>query len=758
MNTSERAGAAAPAAPRGSFAPPDAGVIARLANEFFRALPGEVVPPSGPAAPAVPGALLSPDLSSTAAAGAGAPLPASSATPFPSSPFGNTTFGAPSASGADRFLPSSSGRAPAGGLQAPVLQPATLPAPTTTRAGNAPTASSADALPGLPGLTTPAVINETARAGLPSLVPASSQPSASSQAITEPAAVAGTAALPYGFLADIRPIFALPATTSSKGGTAGASPTAGKLPYETDLSSVESFLPGVATPSFASPLPSEVTAPQLPGYGSAPVFGGEPALAEGDPDAAFGFLEGLNGIDGSVDPLVASSVANSSGGARPAPAAGGITVADPHTREIASRAVAPPGVSVHAGGFDVQGVRRDFPILQERVHGRQLIWLDNAATTQKPRAVIDRLSHFYAHENSNIHRAAHTLAARATDAYEGGREAVRRFLNAPAARDIVFVRGATEGINLIAAGAGRRGVRGGDEILITHLEHHANIVPWQMLASAAGARIRVAPVDDSGQVIVEEFDRLLSARTRIVSIAHVSNALGTIVPVAELVAAARRVGALTVVDGAQAVSHMPVDVQAIGCDFYVFSGHKVFAPTGIGAVFGRSDVWENTPPWQGGGNMIADVTFERTVYQPPPFRFEAGTGSIADAAGLGAALDHVMRIGMHHIARWEHELLVHATEGLRRIPGLRLIGTAREKAGVLSFVLDGFRTEEVGAALDREGIAVRSGHHCAQPILRRFGVESTVRPSFALYNTHEEVDALVRAVRNLRDGRHPGVA
>jgi cysteine desulfurase/selenocysteine lyase len=382
-----------------------------------------------------------------------------------------------------------------------------------------------------------------------------------------------------------------------------------------------------------------------------------------------------------------------------------------------------------------------------------LIWLDNAATTQKPQAVIDRLSYFYEHENSNIHRAAHALAARATDAYEGAREKVRRFLNAGSTRDIIFVRGTTEGINLIAQAYGRRHVQAGDEIVITWLEHHANIVPWQMLCAETGAKLRVAPVDDSGQVILEEYEKLLNPRTRIVSITQVSNALGTVTPAREMVAMAKRHGATTIVDGAQSVSHMRTDVQALDADFFVFSGHKVFGPTGIGVVHGKPDVLAHLPPWQGGGNMIADVTFEKTIYNGPPERFEAGTGNIADAVGLGAALDYVETIGMDVIGRYEHELLVYATDKMLAIPGLKLIGTAKEKASVLSFVLDGCRTQDVGVALDREGIAVRAGHHCAQPILRRFGLESTVRPSLAFYNTYEDVDALVAALQRIQSGR-----
>jgi len=413
----------------------------------------------------------------------------------------------------------------------------------------------------------------------------------------------------------------------------------------------------------------------------------------------------------------------------------------------------PAELGVAKRPLDPRLIRQDFPILQERVHGRQLIWLDNAATTQKPNAVIDRLSYFYRHENSNIHRAAHTLAARATDAYESAREKTRRFLNASSTREIIFVRGTTEGINLVAQAWGRRNVYEGDEIVITWLEHHANIVPWQQLCAEKGARLRVAPVNDRGEVILEEYEKMLSPRTRIVSFSHVSNALGTITPAREMVEMAHRHGARVLVDGAQAVSHMRTDVQALDCDFYVFSGHKVFGPTGIGVVYGKTEVLENTPPWQGGGNMIVDVTFERTVYQTTPARFEAGTGNIADAVGLGAALDYVEEVGMESIAAYEHELLNYATAGLLTVPGLKLIGTAREKAGVLSFVLDDVRTEDVGVGLNQEGIAVRSGHHCAQPILRRMGVESTVRPSLAFYNTCEEIDALVAALLRIQAGR-----
>ncbi len=425
------------------------------------------------------------------------------------------------------------------------------------------------------------------------------------------------------------------------------------------------------------------------------------------------------------------------------------TVSAPHPGASgvpqASSAAHPP--------FDVNAIRRDFPILQERVNGRQLVWFDNAATTQKPQAVIDRLAHFYAHENSNIHRAAHELAARATDAYEGARETVRRFIGAGSVEEIIFVRGTTEAINLVAKSWGAQNIHAGDEIIVSHLEHHANIVPWQQLASATGAKIRVIPVDDSGQVLLDEYQRLLCDRTKIVSVTQVSNALGTVVPVKQIVDMAHRAGARALVDGAQSVSHMAIDVRSLDADFFVFSGHKIFGPTGIGVVYGKREVLEDMPPWQGGGNMIADVTFEKTVYHGPPTRFEAGTGNIADAVGLGAALEYVERIGIENIGRYEHSLLEYATHHMKPIKGVTLIGTARDKASVLSFVLDGYSTDEVGKALNEEGIAVRTGHHCAQPILRRFGLEATVRPSLAFYNTCEEVDRMVAVVRRLVGGR-----
>jgi SufS family cysteine desulfurase len=411
------------------------------------------------------------------------------------------------------------------------------------------------------------------------------------------------------------------------------------------------------------------------------------------------------------------------------------------TAELSGKPAAPSSRSFH-----VEAIRADFPILRQTVHGKPLIWLDNAATTQKPRQVIEAVKHFYERDNSNVHRGAHTLAARATDAYESAREKVRRFLGASSPEEIVFVHGATEAINLVAQTYGRKYLNQGDEIVLSEVEHHANIVPWQQLAHEKGAVLRVVPVNDRGEVLLEEYERLLGPRTRLVALAHVSNALGTVLPVRTMAQLAHRHGAQVLVDGAQSVPHLATDVQALDADFYVFSGHKLFGPSGIGALYGKKELLESMPPWQGGGNMIEEVTFEQTTYRPPPTKFEAGTGILAGAVGLGAAIDYLDELGLENIARYEHELLAYGTELLGRIPGLRLIGTAADKASVLSFVLDGVPTEDMGRYLDTEGIAVRAGHHCAQPTMKRFGVSGTVRPSLAFYNTCAELDALAAAV------------
>ena len=401
-------------------------------------------------------------------------------------------------------------------------------------------------------------------------------------------------------------------------------------------------------------------------------------------------------------------------------------------------------------GFDVLTIRKDFPVLHQKIHGKQLVWFDNAATTQKPLSVINAVAQFYATDNSNIHRGAHTLAARATDAYEGAREKIRQFIGASSASEIIYVRGTTEGVNLVAQTWGRKFIQPGDEIVLSILEHHANIVPWQMLAQEKGARIKVVPVNDRGEIIMEEYTKLLGPRTKFVSLTQASNGLGTILPVREMIQLAKRFDAKVLIDGAQSVAHIPVNVQDLNADFFVFSGHKIFAPTGIGVVYGKRELLDIMPPWQGGGNMIQDVRFEETIYNEAPAKFEAGTPSIGDAIGLGAALDYVRKIGLDNIGRYEHELTEYATEKLIRIPGLRIIGTARNKVGVLSFVLNNLPNEEVGKLLDREGIAVRTGHHCTQPSLRRFGVEGTIRPSLAFYNIKDEIDRLAEVINHIQ--------
>ena len=400
--------------------------------------------------------------------------------------------------------------------------------------------------------------------------------------------------------------------------------------------------------------------------------------------------------------------------------------------------------------LDVPAIREDFPILRQKINGKPLVWFDNAATTQKPQSVIDAVSRFYEQDYSNIHRGAHSLAARATDAYEKAREKVQSFLGAASIKEIVFVRGTTEGINLVARTFGQKFLQPGDEVVLSTLEHHAQIVPWQMVAKEKGAVLRVIPVNDRGEIMMEEYQRILGPRTKVVALTQASNSLGTILPVEEMTQMAKRYGARVVIDGAQSVAHIPVNIQTMGADFFVFSGHKIFAPTGIGAVYIREELHDLLPPWQGGGNMIRNVTFEETSYADVPARLEAGTPSIADAVGLGAALDYVNRIGLPNIAAYEHELLQYATEGLSQINGLRLIGTAKEKVSVLSFVLANRSTEDVGRLLNQEGIAVRAGHHCSQPSLRRFGVESTVRPSLTFYNTRGEIDRLVEAMKRIQ--------
>jgi cysteine desulfurase/selenocysteine lyase len=401
--------------------------------------------------------------------------------------------------------------------------------------------------------------------------------------------------------------------------------------------------------------------------------------------------------------------------------------------------------------IDVEAVRRDFPILQERIHGHRLVYLDNAASAQKPSFVLDAERALYEHAYANVHRGVHELSMRATDAYEAARGKVQRFLNAASAKEIIFTRGTTEGINLVAQSWGRRNVKAGDEVVVTGLEHHSNIVPWQMLCGETGARLRVAPLDDDGDVILEEYEKLLSPKTRIAALSHVSNALGTINPVKRMAAAAHAAGAVVVLDGAQAVPHLAVDVQDLGADFYVFSSHKMYGPSGVGALYGRRALLEAMPPWQGGGDMILSVSFEKTTYNELPYKFEAGTPDIAGAVALGAAIEYLTGIGLARVSAHEHDLLEYATARLREVPGLRIIGTARRKAAVASFVLEGVHPHDVGTVLDYEGVAIRTGHHCAQPVMERYCVPATARASFALYNTREDVDVLVQGLHKVRE-------
>jgi cysteine desulfurase/selenocysteine lyase len=401
--------------------------------------------------------------------------------------------------------------------------------------------------------------------------------------------------------------------------------------------------------------------------------------------------------------------------------------------------------------FDVWRVREDFPILKQAVHGKPLVYLDNAATAQKPQAVLDALVRYYTTDNANVHRGVHLLSERATNAYEEARAKVQRFLNAAHAHEVVFVRGATEGINLVAQSYGRTRLRAGDEIIISAMEHHSNIVPWQILGEQTGAVLRVIPINDDGELLIEEYEKLLGPKTKLVAVVHVSNALGTLNPVRRLIEMAHRQHVPVLLDGAQAVPHLPVDVRELDCDFYVFSGHKLFGPTGIGVLYGKTELLDAMPPYQGGGDMIRTVTFEKTLYNVLPYKFEAGTPHIEGVIGLGAAIDYVRTLGLETVAAYEHDLLAYGTAALKQIPGVRLIGTAREKAGVLSFTLEGVHPHDLGTILDQDGIAIRTGHHCAQPVMDRFGVPATARASLALYNTHEELDALVEGLYKVKE-------
>ncbi|HEY1799556.1 MAG TPA: cysteine desulfurase [Terriglobales bacterium] len=404
-----------------------------------------------------------------------------------------------------------------------------------------------------------------------------------------------------------------------------------------------------------------------------------------------------------------------------------------------------------ASGLDVERIRPDFPILRQQAHGHPLVYLDNAATSQKPKAVIDAIVRYYERDNANIHRGVHYLSQQATEEFEAARKAVQLFLHAARPSEIIFLRGATEAINLVAQTYGRVHIGTGDEVLITAMEHHSNIVPWQMLCQEKGAKLQVAPINDYGELILEEFERLLTSRTKIVAVGHVSNALGTINPIAKIIKMAHAKNIPVLVDGAQAVPHVAVNVQELDCDFYVFSSHKLYGPTGVGILYGKQALLEAMPPYQGGGDMISSVTFEKTTYNKVPHKFEAGTPDMSGAVGLRAAIEYLNKLGMENIAAHEHELLAYATEKVSAISGVRIIGTAKEKAGVLSFVIEGVHPHDIGTILDQEGIAIRTGHHCAQPVMERFGIDATARASFALYNTKEEIDALVRGIKKVEE-------
>ncbi len=401
--------------------------------------------------------------------------------------------------------------------------------------------------------------------------------------------------------------------------------------------------------------------------------------------------------------------------------------------------------------YDVQKVRADFPILNERVHGKPLVYLDNAATTQKPQSVLDTLTHYYEHDNANIHRGVHLLSERATHAYEQARVKVQKFLNAAKSNEIIYVRNATEGINLVAQTYGRRNIGEGDEIIISAMEHHCNIVPWQMLCEEKGAKLRVIPMNDAGELLLDEYEKLITPRTKFVSIVHMSNALGTINPVKQMIDTAHANGIPVLVDAAQSAYHIPLDVQALDCDFLVFSGHKLYGPTGIGVLYGKEEFLNAMPPWMGGGDMIRSVTFEKTTYNALPYKFEAGTPHIAGGIGLGAAIDYLNQLGMDRLAGHEHELLEYGTDALQTVPGLTLIGTAAAKASVFSFVLEGVHPHDIGTILDQEGIAIRTGHHCAQPVMQRYSIPATARASLACYNTKEEIDVLVRGLNRVAE-------
>ncbi|MGQ0456551.1 MAG: family 2A encapsulin nanocompartment cargo protein cysteine desulfurase [Hyphomicrobium sp.] len=744
MTTIDQLAAAALAGQASPAGLPDVAQLARLANELFAALPGQSAPTKF-AGPSLPGAGVSPAAASSGATLVEPPIPSG----FAPSPAAASTGGVSPALGGSPEITPTIALFPDAAILVGLAQSAAGAAP-----GQSLPAPGGPSLPGFGGASStplsgatvfePPLGAATPIAGAPAaaipLNPPNGTPAPAGSPTSAPHGLAG---IDLGQLAGLTapptPVFhqSIGATNSLAG--SGVSPDSASIPGGNSSAALQ---PPDVTPPPQVLLDNGIQAPSSAGSITGPTDGASPVHTGGHVPIPFEtdlkvLLAPLAQDTSSIAPIGASTSDFYFLNHVFAPTAD-------HTPGLASQFS-----SAHPA-FDVNAIRRDFPILNERVNGKPLIWFDNAATTQKPKSVIDRITYFYEHENSNIHRAAHELAARATDAYEGARSKVARFLGASSPADIIFTRGATEAVNLVAATFGHQHVNAGDEIVITNLEHHANIVPWQMLCLAKGAKLRVAPVDDHGALLLDEFSKLLNNKTKIVAFTQVSNALGTITPAKTIVDMAKRVGARVLVDGAQSVSHMKVDVQDIGADFFVFSGHKLFAPTGIGVLYAKPELMDTLPPYQTGGNMIRDVTFERTEIHGSPQRFEAGTGNIADAVGLGAAIDYVERIGLDNIGRYEHGLLEYGTRRLLEIPNLRIIGTAPDKASVISLIINGLPSEEIGAKLNAYGIAVRSGHHCAQPILRRFGQETTVRPSFAFYNTCGEIDVLVAALKDIQ--------
>jgi cysteine desulfurase / selenocysteine lyase len=747
--SAKEAGSSVPAANAiGILAGIDPGAIDRIASSVFSAMRGTPSPEAAIMSPPVPEAIPGAMMPGTTVpmSHPGAPMPSASA-PAASMTTPPVPEAIPAVLAPGATIPMSRPEAPLPSASAPGAVITSPPAPEAIPAATAPGATvpishakapiAAASAPGA-AVTAPPVPEAAATVMIPGTTVPLSRPGTDSIPWLSAGAIA-TEPLPG--ISELPPFI---------GGIDGGLPPILDGAAAMPRSNQGPLIPGASAPGAvitAPPAPEAIPAVMIPGTAvpvSWPGIDSIPWLSArattSEPLPGISELPPfIGGIDGGLPPILDGGVAMPM---TPAVTPPGYYFLAPGPAPVSASAPA-----FQRRSFEVQDIRRDFPILSERVHGKRLIWLDNAATTHKPRAVIERLVSYYEHEYSNVHRGAHELAARSTNAYEGAREKVQHFLGASSPSEIVFVRGTTEAINLVAGSWGRRFVEKGDEIILTTIEHHSNIVPWQLLAESVGATIRVVPVTDRGEVLLDDYAKLLNSRTRLVALTHVSNALGTILPVREMIQMAHRYDVHVLVDGAQAVSHFPVNVRELDADFYALSGHKMFGPSGVGVLYAKRALLDEMPPWQGGGNMIQRVTFDKSTYAEPPARFEAGTATLGPAVGLGAAVDYLQSIGMENVARHEHELLVHATEALSRIPGLRLIGTAPDKASVLSFIVNGIEAEQMGRMLDLDGIAVRAGHHCAQPTMDRFGVTSTVRPSLALYNTHDEVDELARCVR-----------